>query len=242
MLGTKRSRLITFAGIGVAVGGIAVGLVQAQPDSPPRTLVRSGQPSCAEAIRQLGLQNERVTCPSVAAEVGAATTPSRYGPYRIVPAGYRGPLTVQDLPNAVASGTPTSDRQRLMQSRFGREPAYVPSGYRLAEFNSGEVSPDQGVYMRYEGPRGRSQSLEISRGRIVQDPIDIYAPGQASPSQLTQTTIGGATAVVITDKSDSPSASSNHITMYVARDGVNITVTSALLPLDEVKRVVESLP
>jgi hypothetical protein len=99
-----------------------------------RVEYRSPVPSCAEGIKQLGLEGQPVSCEEPPAPT--YDPPQMHGKFRLVPESYVGPLTYEDGPDAAPPGVVSDDIQTIRGSRL-----YVGANHRRGLRLSGETGP-----------------------------------------------------------------------------------------------------
>lgn len=266
--GKKVGRLLASALAGVATGLLIGGLGAAQPNPQPtpqvgqRTLERKSPPSCQQGIQDLQLQGQRVNCMEPPA-VAVAEAPVSHGPYQIVPAGFVGQLTVQDLPLPANRGVATADLARIRSSSLFVQPAYLPVGYQLAEGDTVDSTSEVVVRLVYrvgqiptpasgaaptpmQAPvpmQGPVQApIEIARRRVTTNPIEFLAPPSSAPFRVDRTAIKGAPAIIVSPKPGSDAERFKPVIIRFVRDGIETIVQTHGLGLPETTRIAESIP
>ena len=115
--------------LGIMVCAVAV-VTQAPAPSPPasalakgveRVEYRSPVPSCAEGIKQLGLEGKPVNCEEPPPPT--YDPPQMHGKFRLVPESYVGPLTYEDMPDTAPRGVVSDDIQAIRTSSIYAEPS-----------------------------------------------------------------------------------------------------------------------
>lgn len=232
-------RLLLFGAAGVAAGVLIVSIAAAQSGRQPgrHTVTKKPQPTCEEAIREAGRQNDKVNCTHALMPAGG--TPGRHGPYRIVPAGFTGDLTANELPLPANIGERTNDLAALKKSSLYAEPGYVPAGYQLAKGDTFDATSELVVHLTYDGPRG---PIDIYRTRQTKDVVDVYEPPPSGDVELRRTTIKGATAVILAPKPGTFAEKINSVTVQLLKNGVNTTIKTRGFGLQETMKIAESIP
>lgn len=234
-------RMLLCGSGGVITGVLIIAVAGAQQGPRPGTQVidRKAQPSCAESIRELKLEADatKVACRQVNAPA-TSQTPSQYGPYRIVPAGYVGQLTARELPLPANLGESTNDLAKLQRSSLFAEPAYLPPGYQRTVVDTFDGTSELVIHLQFIGPKG---PIDLFRTRQTKEALDVYAPSAADEVELQQTTIKGDMALVIAPKPGTTAEKANAVTVLFFRNGVNTTVQTHGLGVQEAFKIAESI-
>lgn len=128
----------------------------------------------------------------IPATVESPGTAQAYGDFRLIPYGYAASLPhTQELPVNLRGQTgelsTTSDQSAVKASWLYKEPAELPTGYKLARVEGlGRGKADYGVVLSYEGP---SFPLVIARQAVIQRPIDVHMY-PASGNQISTRMVG----------------------------------------------------
>jgi hypothetical protein len=101
---------------------------------------REPPPSCEQAIKDLGLEGQSVTCEEPPLPTYEA--PEIHGKYRLFPASYVGPLTYGDLPDTAPPGVVSEDLDAIKASSMYVDPAWLPAGYSLSSINTNDADSE----------------------------------------------------------------------------------------------------
>lgn len=140
--------------------------------SNERVVLREAPPSCDDAVAELGLQEQDVNCTEPAP--ASPEVPRNHGPYRLVPAGYVGPLSYDYIgPPQLSPGNVTTDMEELQASSLYRAPSFMPDGYALSSMDTFDGDSESVIRCVYVGP---GRPIEVYRVRRYTRPIDVYLP------------------------------------------------------------------
>lgn len=189
-------RLLLLATLALAV----LVLAQAPPPIPvpsvsaettERMEFREPPPSCAQAIKELGLDEQPVHCEEPPAPT--YDPPHVHGSYRLYPESYVGPLTYEDMPDTAPQGVVSVNIEVISESSLYAEPPWLPQGYALSSLSIHGYDSEHVIAALYEGP---ADAIGINRVRQFTWPIDIILPAGDSFTIFETPTLQGVPAVL----------------------------------------------
>jgi len=186
---------------------------------------RHPPPSCAQAVKDLGLEGQPVNCEDP--PVPTYDPPQMHGPYRLFPESYVGPLTYQDGPDTAPPGAVSDDLQTIKASSMYREPAWLPDGYGLSSINTNGYDSEHVITAEYTGP---GEPIEINRVRHSEWPVDIILPAGDSSSVYETPVLGGVPAVLSYPKRGSPTWVDGTVLQFAQGDVETLVLGRHLSP------------
>jgi hypothetical protein len=210
-------------------------LASAQPQE--RTILRRAPLSCAELIATLGLQGEEVHCKEPPPP--ATEQPRVHGPYRLVPAGYVGPLSyAYDEPPEIKAGVITNGIAVLQASSLYKPPSYTPEGYTLLSMDTFDGDSETIIRAVYSGP---GDPIDVFRVRRYQTPIDVYLPPPDALRVIEATTLNGRPAILSYPEPGSILDGRSFTRVSFVDADIETTVMGHRLDLENAMRIARSL-
>ena len=222
----------------VIAAAAAIMVVAAGTILGTRALTSGQEPGTRVEVRATGPSGQQgpvnVQVPNYPSNPGPAVI---WGPYRILPYGWRDPSEPARTPVGPATcATPTS---RVPQQVLEASPLYMRVGYVPAAFQSGlQVQAfacgDQvrGIKWTFRG--SLAGTIEIVR-RYADLPVDVLAPPADGTVTLEKATVGGLPAILLRPKPGLGGAE-----LYLVRGTITTHVLAAVNDTSELIRVVES--
>jgi len=204
----------------------------ASPTSVERVEYRSPVPSCADGIKQLGLEGQPVNCEEPPPPT--YDPPQMHGKFRLVPESYVGPLTYEDVPDTAPHGVVSDDIQAIRTSSIYVEPAWLPEGYSLSSAGTAGTDSEHMIVAVYTGP---GEPIQVSRLRRFSWPITLILPVGDSAAVFETPVLEGKEAVLYYPK---PGFSGQTVLSFVDGD-VETTVFGERLDPGTATRIALSL-
>jgi len=204
----------------------------ASPASVRRVEYRYPVPSCAEGIKQMGLEGQPVSCEEPPPPT--YDPPQMHGKFRLVPESYVGPLTYEDVPDTAPPGVVSNELQAIKMSSMYAEPAWLPEGYSLSSVSTGGADSEHMIVSVYRGP---GEPIQVSRARQFSWPISLIVPVRDSAAVFETPVLGGKEAVLYYPKQG---FSGQTVLSFVDGD-IETTVFGDSLDPDTASRIALSL-
>jgi len=226
-------RLLTLGALVVAALSATPLAPVSQSISPPgvsaqvveRVTFRKPPPSCQQAIKDLGLEGQPVSCEEPPAPT--YDPPQMHGKYRLFPGSYVGPLTYENSPDTAPPGVVSDDLDTIKASSMYVDPAWLPDGYSLSSINTNGYDSEHVILATYVGP---GDSIHINHVRRSEWPVDVIQPVGDSPVVYETLVLGGVAAVLSYPKSGSSSSVEETLLRFAEGDVDTIVVGDHLGP------------
>mgnify|MGYP001575330257 CR=1 FL=1 len=233
----KRVLLMSAAMLAVTLAARSLATMGGSAQPSGERITMPEPPNCATSVALLNLSGEEVHCqePPVAAD----QTVRLPGPYRLLPAGFRGPLDYADTrPASPPSGPVATDIASARQSSLFTEPKYLPDGYRVAAADSAGQDSEFVIRMTLEGP---GAPIEVVRIRRYERPIDVILSMPDMQSVTEPGYVGTHEAILTYPKPGAPLAAILTTSVRFVSGGEETIVQGDQLSLETALAIAESM-
>jgi hypothetical protein len=232
-----RLGLLPSAGIVLLIGILAWDRAAPKAQADPDEVVFSPRPTREEVEAQFAHIGGPMAIFADEEDGAPAEEPNIHGPYRILPSAFVGRLPVdQRLPLPPDIGTMTNDPGVLERSSlFIRVKEATRAGLKRVTFDSHDGPSEIVVRQVFASSDGQT-TLEVTRRRVRQLPIDFLAPPANGALALHLGAIDGTPAIILRRPELSPVPTPLTVAMWV-HDGVETIVIGDGLPEETVLAV-----